>query len=244
VIRRDAAEPPSSLAGRVASVRERIADAARRAGRDPSDVSLVAATKDVPAELIGEAAAAGITNVGENRAQDLLAKRDSLARDARAASLRWHFFGVLQRNKIKQVVGRAVLVHSVDSPELARSVARAAQRAGLNQDVLLEVNVGGEPTKRGVPPEEVEAAARAIAGLDGLRLRGLMAVPPIVDDPQRARKWFRVLRQARDRVSPRVPGLVELSMGMSGDFELAIEEGATIVRIGTAIFGERPPSPR
>jgi hypothetical protein len=221
-------------------VRERIAGAARRAGRDPGDVLLVGATKDVPAETIRAAAAHGLTDVGENRVQELLAKQDALAEDPAAGGLRWHFIGVLQRNKVRAVVGRVALVQSLESPDLAGALARRAAAAGLVQDVLLEVNTSGEPTKHGVALERVEDAALDVAALGGLRLRGLMTVGPLVGNPDDARPAYRALRAARDRAERRVPGLVELSMGMSADVEVAVEEGATIVRVGTAIFGPRP----
>lgn len=232
-------EGPPDVAARVAAVRERIAAAARRAGRGPAEVLLVAATKDVDAGAIRAAADAGVTDVGENRVQEMLAKQDALRDDPSGSRLRWHFIGALQRNKVGQVVGRTALVHSVDGPRLALALARRAAAAGIVQEALLEVNVAGEPTKHGVPLEEVEAAAREVAGLEGLRLRGLMAVPPPQPDPERARPFFRALRAARDRVAARVSGAVELSMGMTADFEVAVEEGATIVRVGTAIFGPR-----
>lgn len=227
------------VGARLAAVRERIAAAARRAGRDPSDVLLVGATKGVSAETIRAAAAHGLTDVGENRVQEMRAQQDALAADPAAGSLRWHFIGVLQRNKVRGVVGRVGLVHSVDSPDLARALARRAVAAGLVQDALLEVNTSGEPTKHGVPLERVEDAALEVSALTGLRLRGLMTVGPLVGDPEDARPAYRALRAARDRAAHRVPGLVDLSMGMSGDLEVGVEEGATIVRVGTAIFGRR-----
>jgi hypothetical protein len=228
------------LGARLAAVRERIAAAARRAGRDPGEVLLVGASKEVPAEAIAAAAALGLTDVGENRVQEMLAKQEALATDPASGRLRWHFIGALQRNKAKAVAGRVALVHGVDSPGLARALAARARATGITQDVLLEVNTSGEPAKHGVPLERVEAAALEVAALAGLRLRGLMTVGPLVGDPEDARPSFVALRAARDRAARIVPGLAELSMGMSADVEIAVEEGATIVRVGTAIFGPRP----
>jgi pyridoxal phosphate enzyme (YggS family) len=229
-----------SLGERVESVRQRIAEAAARAGRSPSDVLLVAASKDVPASAIRDAAILGLSDVGENRAQELRDKQLALATDPGAPALRWHFFGALQRNKVRLVVGQVVLVHSVDSIALAESMSTVAERERVVQDVLLEVNVAGEPTKRGVGIDEVERVAVATASLPGLRLRGLMTVPPAGGN----RRWFAALRALAEALHARVPGIAELSMGMSDDFEVAVEEGATIVRVGTAIFGARPPHKR
>jgi pyridoxal phosphate enzyme (YggS family) len=228
---------PGEVARRLAEVRARIAEAARRAGRDEAEVRLVVVTKDVPPERVREALAEGACDLGENRAQEMLAKMAALA-DA-APAPRWHFIGVLQRNKVRLVVGRAALIHSVDSVALGRAVAARARAAGAVQEALLEVNVAGEPTKHGVAPAEVGEAARALAAEPGIALRGLMTIAP-ADDPAAARGAFRTLRSLRDELAAELPGLVELSMGMSADFEAAIEEGATIVRVGTAIFGPRP----
>jgi PLP dependent protein len=224
------------LAGRIEAVRSGIDRAARRAGREPFDVLLIAAAKDVDAGMVAVAARFGITDVGENRAQELRSKQAAL----QDIPLRWHFIGVIQRNKAKDVVGRVVLVHSVDSLALASTVSRRATKEGTIQDVLLEVNVGGEPSKRGVALDDVSQAAERLATLEGVRLRGLMTIPPQTDEPEGSRVYFRALRESGAHLRRKIPEAGELSMGMSADFEVAIEEGATIVRVGTAIFGPRP----
>ncbi|HEY8216229.1 MAG TPA: YggS family pyridoxal phosphate-dependent enzyme [Acidimicrobiia bacterium] len=217
----------TTIAERVAAVRSRIDAAARAAGRDPAAVRLVAACKTVPPERIAEAAAAGVTDVGENRAQELLAKAPALAGviDDRAP-LVWHFLGVLQRNKVRPLASWVRCWQSVDRPELAPLIARHAPRTR----VLVEVNVAGEPQKAGCAPADASALVDALHDAE-LDVAGLMTVPPQGDDP---RPWFATLRELASRL-----GLAELSMGMTDDFELAIAEGATMVRIGRALFGPR-----
>lgn len=222
---------------RLAQVSARIRDAARRAGRDPDEITLVAVAKGMPAEAVAEVASLGVLDIGENRAQELGAKREALAGDPRAERIRWHFVGVLQRNKVRAVVPGVALVHSVDSVALAERIARRAAGAGVAQDVLLEVNVGEDPAKAGVAAADAPRLVAHVAGLEGVRLRGLMTIPPLEGDP---RPHFSGLRRLRDELSGAASGITELSMGMSADFEIAVEEGATIVRIGTAIFGPRP----
>jgi len=208
------------------SVRDRAA--AIRA-RVPAGVTLVAVSKTQPAEAIREAYAAGLRDFGENYAQEWRAKADALAD---LADLRWHFVGSLQTNKVKLLAGRVAYVHAVDRLELARELSKRWAALGKTVQVFLEVNTGGEETKGGCAPAEVEALAGAVRGLPGVELAGLMCIPPPEGDP---RPHFRTLRALRDRL-----GLRELSMGMSGDWESAIEEGATMIRVGTAIFGARP----
>jgi pyridoxal phosphate enzyme (YggS family) len=222
------------IAENLAAVRARIETAATRAGRSAEDVTLVAVTKEVDVERVAEAITAGVRDVGENRVQELQIKRSALT----DPSVRWHMIGTLQRNKVSQVVGRVALIHSVDSPRLAEAVGKRAAAGGREQDVLLEVNAGGEPTKHGVDPADVPDAAGRLLDIEGLRLRGLMTIAP-EGDPRAARAAFRTLRDLGDRLRERAPEAAELSMGMSDDFEIAIEEGATIVRIGSAIFGSR-----
>ena len=214
-------------------VRSRIADAATRGGRDPADIRLVAVSKGIAAERIPFDA---VDALGENRVQELLAKQEGAP-----GGVEWHFIGALQRNKAGRIVGRVALIHSIDSLRLAETVARAAAEAGLVQGVLLQVNTTGEPTKRGVAPGDAPAAAEAIAGLDGIRLQGLMtmAAPGHAED---ARPAFSTLRNLRERITAVVPTASALSMGMTGDLDVAVEEGATIVRVGTAIFGPRDPT--
>lgn len=227
-------------------VRERIAAAAARAGRDPAEVGLVVVTKTHPPETVRAAYACGVRDVGENRVHEALEKQATLAD---LTDLRWHMVGHVQRRKARDVVGRFVLVHSVDSVRLAQELDKRAAMAGVPEvDVLLEVNVSGEPTKYGfrvVAPEDegpfLEAVAQIIA-LPRLRVHGLMTMAPLVADPEGARPCFVALRRLRDRLTQEFPGedWSQLSMGMSNDFEVAVEEGATLVRIGTAILGPRP----
>ncbi len=227
-----------TVADRLAEVRERIDAAARRSGRDPSAVRLVVVTKEVSPARVRAALAAGANDLGENRAQELMRKMEDLVGVSPAP--RWHFIGTLQRNKVRQVSGRVALIHSVDSADLGRAVADRASAAGLVQDVLLEVNVSEEPTKHGLAPHEAWSVVASLAGLSGVRVRGLMTIaPPNV--AAEARAAFAGLRELRDRLRGELGGgdLDELSMGMTEDFEMAVEEGATIVRIGTAVFGPR-----
>lgn len=225
-----------TIADAVAAVRARIADAARRAGRAPDEVTLVAVAKGQPAASIAEAVAAGARDIGENRAQELVAKRGALS----DAGIRWHMVGTLQRNKIARVVGAVALIHSVDSAALAEAIGARARSAGVVQEVLLEVNTSGEASKHGVAPSDALAAAAAVAATDGVALRGFMTIAA-PGDPAVARRAFAALRELRDRAVLAVPEASELSMGMTDDLEEAIEEGATIVRVGTAIFGHRHP---
>ncbi len=222
----------SELAARIARVRERIARAAARSGRRPEDVTLVAVTKGVEPERIAAAVACGITDVGENRVQEAAAKVRALP----AGSVRWHLVGHLQRNKARAAVELFQVIHSVDRLALGVELSRRA-RGPL--EVLVQVNVAGEPQKFGVAPSDAAGLVRALAGLPGLRVVGLMTIAPLSDDPQAVRPVFARLRELRDDLVRRgaAPGLVHLSMGMSQDFEVAVEEGATMVRIGRAIFG-------
>ena len=206
----------------LADVRARIAAACARARRDPASVSLVAVSKTKPVELIREAAQAGQASFGENYAQDFREKHEALP------DLDWHFIGALQTNKVKYVAGKAALIHTCDRLALAREISK---RARGEQRVLLEVNVGREPQKAGVLPDDAEALLDQIRALPGLRCEGLMCIPPAEGDP---RPHFAALRELAEKL-----GLRQLSMGMSADYEAAIEEGATIVRVGTAIFGAR-----
>jgi len=214
------------IAENLARVQERIRAACSRAGRDSATVKLVAVSKGQPIEAVLLAFAAGQTAFGENYAQQLHEKADALT------EAEWHFIGALQTNKVKIVVGHAALVHTCDRVALAKELSKRAFLKSIAQRVLLEVNVGREPQKGGALPEQVDALCAEVKELETLRCEGLMCIPPAGQDP---RPHFRALRELRDRL-----GLRELSMGMSADFEAAIEEGSTIVRVGTAIFGERP----
>jgi len=207
-------------------VRARIAAAARRAGRDPADVRLIAVTKGVPVEQIQEVLAGGVQEIGENRVQEAREKQPAIGRE-----VRWHLIGHLQRNKAKQALEFFDLIHSVDDLELAEAIQKAADSSGRSVEVLIEVNAARIPTRFGVAPEETPALVEKIRGLNRLRVLGLMAMAPYVEDQEQTRPVFRQVRELAGRL-----GLKELSMGMSNDFEVAVEEGATMVRIGSAIF--------
>jgi len=223
------------IAARLAELRGRIAAAARSAGRDPEAVRLVGVSKRQPAEAVRAALDAGLRDFGENFVQEALDKMDALGE----TPARWHFIGALQSNKTAAVAERFDWVHSVDRLKLARrlSAQRPAGLAPLN--VCVQVNIGDEQSKSGVAPAETAALAREIAGLPRLALRGLMAVPPAESDPERQRAWCRQLAALYEGLRAEGVPLDTLSMGMSADLEAAIAEGATLVRIGTAIFGER-----
>jgi len=230
-----------SIAENIAELRERINDAARRAGRIPDEIALMGVTKTHPPERIREAYQAGLRLFGENRVQEFAGKAAALAD---LAGSEWHMIGHLQTNKAAKAVELFGAVDSVDSLKLAEKLEAAARGMGKKLDVLIEVNVGGEAAKSGVAPEspELEEILVASPRLEGLSFRGLMTVPPYTEDPDGARPYFRKLRALRDKIAERkLPalGLDVLSMGMSHDFEVAIEEGSTCVRVGTAIFGER-----
>jgi len=218
-------------------IRKRMAHAARRAGRNPDDVVLIAASKGVEIDRLREGLSAGIKILGESKVQEAMPKLQALGNKAE-----WHFIGHLQSNKVKYVVGAFTLIHSVDSIELSEEINSRAEKMGMIQNVLLEVNVSGEKGKFGVMPDKVNTITKAFSGLKHISLRGFMTVPPYSDDPEDARPYFRMLRELRDNAMHTgicTDDCRELSMGMSGDFEVAIEEGATMVRIGTAIFGVR-----
>jgi PLP dependent protein len=223
----------------LADVRTRLCAAATRVGRAPASVTLVAVSKTHPPEAVRAVYAAGQRVFGENYGQEL---RDKAASLADLGDLEWHFIGPLQRNKVKYVVGTAAMVQSVGSVELMDELQRRAEARGITLPCLVEVNIAGEQTKSGVPPAEIASLLDAFAARPRLRCLGLMTMPPFVDDPAESRPHFRALRALRDALAaqPR-PGveLQHLSMGMTQDFEVAIEEGATIVRVGTAIFGVR-----
>ena len=232
-----------SIADNLKRVRERMAVAARRVGREPESVALMAVSKTFPAEAIREAYAAGQRLFGENYVQEFAAKRAAL-RDL--ADAKFHLIGHLQSNKAAKAVEVFSAVDSVDSLKLAQKLNAALAGRNERVPVLLEMNVGGEQSKTGIPLDspELDAILGAAGELDHLEIRGLMVIPPMTDDPTAARPFFRAVRDLRDRIAgQRAPGIRMdvLSMGMSHDFEIAIEEGSTCVRIGTAIFGARPP---
>ena len=230
-----------SIAENIAAVYARIEAAARRAGRDPAAISLMAVTKTHPPEVIREAYGAGLRLFGENRVQEFAGKAELLS-DLRDAQ--WHLIGHLQTNKAAKAAELFRAVDSVDSLRLAEKLNAAASKIGKKLAVLIEINVGGEAAKSGVALDsrELEEILAGAAGLENLQFLGLMTVPPYSDDPEEARPYFRKLRELRDATAKRqLPGIRmdELSMGMSHDFEVAIEEGSTCVRVGTAIFGAR-----
>jgi PLP dependent protein len=216
-------------------IKQRLDDAARRAGRDPAELRLVAVTKTVEVERLKFAVAAGQTLFGENYLQEAKTKIASLG-----PGLTWHFIGHLQSNKAKAAVDLFDLIHSVDRLSLAQALEQAAAKRDKIQDILLQVNLAGEASKSGTAPENAADLLSEISKMPHLRVLGLMTMPPWFDDPERGRPYFRALRELRDRLRGlHVADLPELSMGMTGDFEAAVSEGATLVRIGTAIFGQR-----
>ena len=222
------------IAENLAGVRARIDGAATRAGRTSEDVTLVAISKTFGADVCRDAIAAGVTDLGENRAGELKEKVETLGEDAR-----WHFVGHLQSNKVRDVVGVAALIHSIDRLGVAKVVAKRARALGITQEVLIEVNVAREPAKHGIDPGDAVRLAAEMAELDGLALRGLMTMTPLPETPKDSRPHFKALADLLPEVRAVVPEAVHLSMGMSRDFEVAIEEGATMVRVGEAIFGSR-----
>ncbi|HXH24338.1 MAG TPA: YggS family pyridoxal phosphate-dependent enzyme [Vicinamibacterales bacterium] len=227
-----------SIADRLAAVRARIEGAARSAGRDPASVRLVAVSKTFPVEAIREAFAAGQRDFGENRVQEALQKIAGSA----DLPIRWHLVGHLQTNKARKAAAAFAMIQSVDRVELLQKLDRAAAESGAAPELLIQVDLAGETTKFGVPPAEVPRLFDAAAACRAARVVGLMTLPPVPDTPEDSRPWFQRLRALRDEwLAAGVPVemLRELSMGMSGDFEVAISEGATIVRVGTAIFGSR-----
>ena len=229
-----------SLEENIRRVRENIALAAREAGRDPAGITLEAATKTQPDAVIRAAIAAGIAVCGENRVQEMTAHLDAGA----YAGAELHFIGHLQTNKVKQVVGRVDLIESVDSERLLRAIDRQAAALDIRQDILLEVNIGGEESKSGVAPKDLKALARVVLELPNVRLRGLMTIPPIVSEKGNREffhKMYEIYVDIIQKMSHNENDINCLSMGMSGDYMDAVREGATLVRVGAALFGERPP---
>jgi PLP dependent protein len=230
---------PSSIAANLADVRARIERAARDAGRDPASIRLVAISKTFPLEAVAAAARAGQHDVGENRVQEALQK----IHRATELHIRWHLVGHLQSNKIRKAAAVFDYIHSIDSVDVLRRVDQAAGEAGTSPQLLVQVDLAGEVTKHGAGEAEVVSIVEAAGELKAARLVGLMLLPPFTENPEDARPWFKQLRHLRDRLidaGAAAERLGELSMGMSHDFEVAVQEGATMVRVGTAIFGERP----
>ncbi|MBR2675236.1 MAG: YggS family pyridoxal phosphate-dependent enzyme [Mogibacterium sp.] len=228
-----------TISERFADIKRRKDEAAVRSGRNPEDITLLAVTKTHGAEEINQAISAGATDIGENRVQEFLEKYPQVN------PVRWHLIGHLQTNKVKSVVGKVVMIHSVDSVRLAREIDKRSGAAGLTTDILIEINSAMEESKSGINPKDLrQTVEEIVAECAHVRIRGLMCIPPIAADPEDARPYFKEAAALfnemkgwslpRDRFLPDV-----LSMGMSGDFEAAIEEGATIVRVGSSIFGQR-----
>ncbi len=226
-----------SIAEHISKIEERIAQAVLRSGREPGSVRLVAVSKTKPAAAVAEAFSCGQRIFGENYVQELVGKHAELP-----GEISWHFIGNLQSNKVRQIAGLVDLIHSVDRLSLATEIDRQWGAIGKVCDVLIQVNISREATKGGATSEELLALVQEVARMPNLRVCGLMTMPPFFDDPEGARPYFRALRElAKELEAAAVPGVEmrELSMGMSGDFEAAIEEGATLVRVGSALFGER-----
>ena len=221
----------------IEAVEERICSACKRAGRDRSEVRLICVTKTKPVEMLQEAYEAGQRDFGENKVQEICRKKPDLPPD-----IRWHMIGHLQRNKVRQLIGQTAMIHSVDSLRLAETISAEAVRAGIRIPVLIEVNMAGEESKFGLAKEDVEELVRAAAALEGIQISGLMTIAPYTEDPETNRPYFAGLRELAVDIGQKCIDNVSmsvLSMGMTGDFEVAIEEGATHIRVGTGIFGER-----
>jgi len=220
-------------------VKRRIIDAAKRVGRDPSDIRLLAVTKEQSDVIVAEGIQAGMTLFGENKVQEAMDKIEAIGR----TGLEWHFLGRLQKNKVKFVFDFFDLIHSVDSLSLAEAIHKKAQKIGFCMPILLQINISGEESKLGMDPLDLPKEIERVAKLEGVKIKGLMTIPPYTSDPENSRPYYARLRELRNTCSKlAVPGmeLDELSMGMSNDYEVAIEEGATLVRVGTGLFGPRP----
>lgn len=226
----------SDIAANLQTIRERMTAAALRAGRDPAQVELLAVSKTHPVETIREAVDAGQVLFGENRVQEIVLKQPQLP-----GKLQWHLIGPLQSNKVRKVLPLVKMIHAVDSLDIARDINRIAGELGLHPRVLLEINLAAESSKHGFGVETVKARLEELYALDRLYIQGVMCIPPFDPVPEKSRKYFVMLREIRDELE-KLGGapLPQLSMGMSHDFEVAIEEGATLVRVGSAIFGSRP----
>ena len=227
----------NTIAVNIAQIRERIDQACLRSGRNPAEVHLIAVSKVKPAQLVEAAFAAGQQLFGENYVQEFCDKAEQVE-----APVSWHFIGALQTNKVKYLRGKVEMIHSVDRLALAQEIDKQWRKLGKFVDILIQVNLGDESSKSGCSPDKSVQLAKDISNLENIRIKGLMCLPPFSAEPEEVRPWFRQLRQLRDELAalklPKVE-MKELSMGMSGDFEVAVEEGATLVRVGTAIFGER-----
>ncbi len=219
------------------NVERNIQNACDRAGRDRKDVTLVAVSKTKPVSMIEEAYAAGVRDFGENKVQEMMEKQDQLPGD-----IRWHMIGHLQRNKVKYLIGKVALIHSVDSLRLAQEISAQSIKHDVDTDILIEVNIAGEESKFGISGDETIELVEQVSVLPRIHIKGLMVVAPYTEDPESNRGYFREMKQLSVDISNKNIDNVNvcmLSMGMTGDYEVAIEEGATLVRVGTGIFGER-----
>lgn len=224
------------IANRIHEVRRRILDAAKRAGRDEKEITLVAVSKTQPAEVLVGAYNEGIRIFGENKVQELIEKYPALQ------NVSWHLVGHLQKNKVKYIVDKVSLIHSLDSVELAEEINKRAKASGKVVNVLIQINIGKEETKSGIYEEDLEDFTEKLSEYDGIRILGIMAIPPASENPEDSRKYFRRMRELFEKLKNKKHDNFDikyLSMGMTNDFEIAIEEGANIVRVGTGIFGER-----
>ena len=227
-----------NLKDKIDGVEQRIGEACRRSGRSRDEVRLVAVSKKFALPAILEANRLGLRDFGENYAQELRDKQRE-AEEGVAGTLRWHFIGALQRNKVKYVVGKADLIHAVDNMALVAELDKRAAASRTRVRALVEIN-GGEQSKNGIRGDDLREFLESASRFQNVSLEGLMIMPPYFEDPEMSRPWFSGLREMRDKIAGEFPGIRELSMGMSNDFEVAIEEGATILRVGSALFGPRP----
>ncbi|SHE37507.1 hypothetical protein SAMN02746089_00170 [Caldanaerobius fijiensis DSM 17918] len=226
-----------SIKDNIELIRHRIADACKRVGRNPSDIILMAVTKTISPDKIKEAIAEGIEVIGENRVQEIVQKYDAIG-----DKVKWHMIGHLQVNKVKYIIDKVELIHSLDSVKLAQEINKRAKSIGKKQNVLIEINIAGEETKFGIRPGELKKFIKELEIFDNLCVQGLMTVAPIVSEPEEARPYFKHMRQLYDELKEMKSPIVDaryLSMGMTADYVVAIEEGSNIVRIGTGIFGPR-----
>jgi len=223
------------IAENIQYIKDRIERASARSGRNSAEITVVAVAKTFSSDAVREAVGAGVPDIGENYVQELLTKRSVLENEP----IRWHFIGHLQTNKVKAVAGWIHAIHAVDSLRLGEEIAKRAKEFDRSIDILVEVNTSGETSKFGVRPDEAEKLVAALNVLDHIRVKGLMTIGPLLPDPESARPAFRMLRQLKESLEGKGILLDHLSMGMTNDFEVAIEEGATMIRVGTAIFGKR-----
>lgn len=226
-----------SIKENLEKIKNNIKNAALRAGRDPNEVLLLAVSKTISADVIKEAISCGVCDLGENRVQELTEKYEVLG-----SGLNWHLIGHLQTNKVKYIIDKVCLIHSVESVKLAEEINKKSKEKGIVSDILVEVNIGEEASKFGVSPDETEMFIKEISHLENIRIRGLMTVAPFTDNAEDNREYFRKMKDLFvDINNKRIDNvnMDTLSMGMTGDYEVAVEEGATIVRVGTGIFGER-----